>query len=231
MSTSIEGIEETSLRALAKLQQVLPNRLRRRVNALQTQVEPLRWGSAQAVVNSETLAVFSQACRDGEQVRFAYADREGAETRRLVDPYRLVLAGRRWYLVAWDVRREDWRTFRVDRTARPQLAGVRFTRRELPAADAASYVQQALSSFQASIEAVVVFEASVDEISSRLPHSLGKLEPISAKRSRLRMTGDNLDWMAFRLGLIGVDFTVESPQDLIDCLRVAGDRMTRAAVS
>jgi len=104
-STSIEGIEETSLRALAKLEQVLPNRLRRRVNALQTHVEPLRWETPHATVDPESLAVLSQACRDGEQVRFDYADKDGIETRRLVEPYRLVPAGHRWYLVAWDVRR------------------------------------------------------------------------------------------------------------------------------
>ena len=112
----IVGIEETSMRAVAKLEQMLPNRLRRRVSALQSAVESVRWGAPDALVETETLAVFSQACRDTEQVRFDYADKEGKESRRLVEPHKLVTVGQRWYLVAWDVRRDDWRTFRVDRT-------------------------------------------------------------------------------------------------------------------
>ena len=132
-STSIEGIEETALRAFAKLDQLLPSRLRKRVGALQSHVEPLYWRPPDATVDPESLAVFSMACRDREQVRFDYADKGGTQTRRLVEPFRLVPAGHRWYLVAWDVRRDDWRTFRLDRTSRPRLAGVRTTERELPA--------------------------------------------------------------------------------------------------
>ena len=142
---SVEGIEETSLRAFAKLDQILPSRLRKRVGALQSHVEPLHWRPPDAPVDPESLAVLSMACRDHEQVRFDYADKEGAETRRLVEPFRLVPAGQRWYLVAWDVRREDWRTFRVDRASRPRLAGVRTKERTLPAADAPTFVRQSIS--------------------------------------------------------------------------------------
>ena len=138
---SVDGIEDTAVRALAKLEHVLPDRLRRRVKAVHANVVPLRWGGADGPkVDAEALAVLAQACRDSEEVRFEYQARDGEETRRLVQPHQLVSAGRRWYLVAWDCRRRDWRTFRLDRLNDPQLAGARFTPRPLPAADAAQFV-------------------------------------------------------------------------------------------
>ncbi|CAN5514826.1 YafY family protein [soil metagenome] len=225
--TSIAGIEETSLRALGKLEQVLPNRLRRRVNAIQTQVETLRWGTPHAVVDPESLAVLSQACRDGEQVRFDYAARDGTETRRLVEPHRLVAAGHRWYLVAWDVRRDDWRTFRVDRATRHRLAGVRAPRRELPAVDAATFVRDRLSSWQSTYEAVVILHAPRHEIVG-LVHQSVTVEAVDDASCRLRMAADNIEWLALRLAMLGVDLTVESPPELLDHLHALGARMTRA---
>src|SRR5690349_1794909 len=129
---SIEGMEEISVRALAKLEQVLPDRLRRRVNAVHTNVSSMRWSSEQSTVDADALAVLALACRDNEQVRFDYTRRDGEAAARLVEPHNLVSAGRRWYLVAWDVRREDWRTFRLDRLTEPRLGGVRFRPRADP---------------------------------------------------------------------------------------------------
>ena len=114
-SASIDGMEDIALRALAKLEQVLPDRLRRRVLAVHTNVASLQWSDGGPVVDAEALAVLALACRDREQVRFDYRRRDGDDSSRLVDPYQLVSTGRRWYLVAWDVRRDDWRTFRLDR--------------------------------------------------------------------------------------------------------------------
>jgi predicted DNA-binding transcriptional regulator YafY len=229
-STSIAGIEETSLRALAKLEQVLPSRIRRRVNALQTQIEPLQWGTAHTLVDPETLAILSQACRDSEQLRFDYADRQGVESRRLVEPYRVVALGHRWYLIAWDVRRRDWRTFRVDRTARPRLAGMRVQRRELPAADAATFLQQALAASRPpSHEVVVTLHAPVAAVTAASPHRFGELEAVDGQTCRLRATADSIEWLAFRIVMLGVDFTVESPEELADYVRAAGARMTRAS--
>src|SRR5262249_41687388 len=115
------GIEEASGRALAELQQGLPDRPRRRVQPGDSHVSPLRWGGDGATVDAEALAVLALACRDNEQVRFDYRRRDGEETQRLVEPHQLVSAGRRWYLVGWDVRRTDWRTFRLDRLGTPRL--------------------------------------------------------------------------------------------------------------
>ncbi len=224
----VVGIEETSMRAVAKLEQMLPNRLRRRINALQSSVESLRWGSPDVQVETETLAVFAQACRDSEQVRFDYADKEGNESRRLVEPHKFVTVGHRWYLAAWDLRREDWRTFRVDRTSKPKLAGVRFKERELPAADAATYVANSLGASERRIETSVVLHVPLDEALRLVPQFAGTLKAVAEKRCRLRAAVDNLDWLAMRIALLDVDFTVESPIELQEIVRRFGGRMSRA---
>jgi predicted DNA-binding transcriptional regulator YafY len=226
----IVGIEETSLRAVAKLEQMLPNRLRRRVSALQSSVESVRWAAPDALVETETLAVFAQACRDTEQVRFDYADKERKESRRLVEPHKLVTVGQRWYLVAWDVRRDDWRTFRVDRTSKPRLAGVRARRRELPAADAATYVSNSLGASEARIEASVVLHVPVEVARVMVPDRVGTIERVDAQSCRLRVATDSLEWLAMRTVLLDIDFTVESPPELHEIVRRFGDRMA-AAVS
>src|SRR5947209_10790946 len=137
---SVAGIEEAAVRALVKLEQILPAHLRRRVGALGSATFTLP--VAGPTVDPQHLTVIAAACRDSECLRFAYRSRDGADSRRDVEPHSLVNHGRRWYLVAWDRRREDWRTFRIDRLARPVPAGVRFTPRKLPAKDAAAYVEQ-----------------------------------------------------------------------------------------
>ena len=135
---SVTGIEETSVRALVKLEQVLPTHLRRRVSALQSATTTLPAGGP--TVDPQALTAIAAACRDFECVRFAYRGRDGVASRREAEPHSLVNLGRRWYLVAWDRGRRDWRTFRVDRLSGPASTGVRFTPRDLPATDAASYV-------------------------------------------------------------------------------------------
>lgn len=226
---AIVGIEETSLRALAKLQQMLPNRLRRRVAALQAEVEPLRWGTPNELVEPESLALFSQACRDSEQVRFDYKDKQGAETQRLVEPHKLVTVGHRWYLVAWDVRRDDWRTFRVDRTSAPRLAGVRTKPRELPAPDAATFVAQSIGTRENSIAVSVLLHAPLAEAEAIVPEYLGAVESVNAKSTRLRGEVDRLEWFAMRVALLDVDFTVEEPPMLREVVRRVGDRLVASA--
>jgi predicted DNA-binding transcriptional regulator YafY len=227
----IVGIEETSMRAIAKLEQMLPDRLRRQVRALQSSTESLRWRSPDALVESETLAVFSRGCRDGEQVRFDYADKAGNESRRLVEPHKMVTVGHRWYLVAWDVRRDDWRTFRVDRTSNPRLAGVRTSPRELPAPDAATYVAASLNANEVRIDTSVRLHVPIDGARALVPAAVGELEPVDADTCRLRVGADNLDWLAMRLALLGVEFTVESPSELREVVGHLGARLARSATN
>jgi predicted DNA-binding transcriptional regulator YafY len=136
---SIEGIEESALRALAKLEQVLPVRLRRRINTLQSYTIPVPPSGNRPVpsVSADVLTAITAACRDRERLRFDYRSHDGTASRRDVEPYRLVNWGRRWYLVAWDTQRGDWRTYRVDRVEPRIPTGPRFAPRELPAEDLA----------------------------------------------------------------------------------------------
>lgn len=137
----IAGIEDTSVRALAKVEQALPDHLRRRVAALDHSVVSLqRSHNGDAVVDPESLSVLASACRTQEEVRFDYRRRDGDESRRLVEPHQLLSAGHLWYLVAWDLRRSDWRSFRLDRLSDVALAGGRFTSRDIPGGDAAAFL-------------------------------------------------------------------------------------------
>lgn len=136
---AIEGVDEASVRALAKLEQVLPSRLRHRVSVLQNATVPLARGDG-ATIDPQTLTVMAAAVTGQERLRFTYRAGDGAETKRLVEPYRLVSTGWRWYLVAYDLGREAWRTFRVDRVSEPFATGARFTPRELPTGDAAEFL-------------------------------------------------------------------------------------------
>ncbi|CAM5244901.1 hypothetical protein SVIOM74S_05514 [Streptomyces violarus] len=146
-------IEDTSIRALAKLEQVLPKRLRSRVNALQMYTVPMF--TVTPTVSPEHLASVAQACRDQQRLRFTYRKRDGETSSRLVEPYRLVHVNRKWYVLSWDMGRQDWRTFRVDRMESLLLTGVRFQQRELPAEDAAAYVAQSITSSLAGYRALV----------------------------------------------------------------------------
>jgi predicted DNA-binding transcriptional regulator YafY len=211
---SIEGIEETSVRALAKLDQVLPDRLRRRVAAVHSNVVSLRWGAgAGAMIDPEALAVLSQACRDREQARFDYQRADGEQSRRLVEPYQLVSAGRRWYLVAWDVRREDWRTFRLDRLTDARLAGGRFERRELPAEDAAAFVARSLGGRPRSFHAEVTVHGPADQVRPVTEWLGGTLEELDDHRCLVRLGGDRTDWLASNVATLAMDHRIEVTGD------------------
>jgi predicted DNA-binding transcriptional regulator YafY len=224
---SVTGIEETAIRALVKLEQVLPAHLRRRVAALgSTTIAPPLAGPT---VDPQHLTVIAAACRDGECVRFAYRSRDGTNSRRLVEPHTLVNRGRRWYLVAWDRDRTDWRTFRLDRLARPASTGVRFAGRELPAPDAAAYVEQSIAGAPNRFEARVTLHVRADQIARRVPPHWGTIEPIDAHSCEYRTGDDHLPWLALRIAMLGVDFDVHEPPELAEHVRALADRLRRAA--
>ena len=228
---SIEGIEETSVRALAKLEQVLPDRLRRRVNAVHTNVSSMRWGGDQATVDADALAVLALACRDNEQVRFEYTRRDGEAAARLVEPRNLVSAGRRWYLVAWDVRREDWRTFRLDRLTEPRLGGVRFRPRALPTEDAASFVSASISAMPVPFEATVVASGPAGEVRALIRYADARVDAIDDASCRVHIRSESRPWLTTVVALLATEYdvAVEEPADLLADVRRVGARLRSAA--
>ncbi len=223
---SVAGIEETSVRALAKLEQVLPSRLRRRVNALQAHTVALPTRGAQ--VDASTLTAIAGACRDHQRLRFGYAGREGP-TKRHVEPLGLAHTGRRWYLVAWDVDKADWRTFRVDRIEEEPTPGARFTPREPPADDLASYVSRQLSVAPYQHEARLVMHAPYDVVAARTSYTSVHLERIDDERTLLTVGTPSLEEVGPWIALIGVDFEVQGPEELKQHLRANAERLLRAA--
>ncbi|HCT80309.1 MAG TPA: DNA-binding transcriptional regulator [Micromonosporaceae bacterium] len=224
--SSVEGLGETALRALVKLEQVLPVRLRHRVNSMQiSTVRTPGWGET---VDAEVLTTIGAACRDHQRLRFDYRGHSGSESLRMAEPHHLVMWGRRWYLVAWDVERNDWRTFRVDRMRPWTPAGPRFTPRELPDGDAATFVAQRVAQrwpYQATIRLHVSADSPVAQDSA----SYGRIEPIDDNSCLLHLGADNPHGLAFLLGALEVDFEVENAPELAEQLiRVAG-RFRRAA--
>jgi predicted DNA-binding transcriptional regulator YafY len=224
---SVTGIEETALRALVKLEQVLPAHLRRRVRALGSATVALPVEGP--TVDPEHLAVIAAACRDSERLRFAYRSREGVDSSREVEPYSLVNSGRRWYLVAWDCNREDWRTFRLDRLSRPSSGGARFRPRPLPTPDPAAFVEQRLAGVPHRYEARVTLLAPADQIAGRVPAHWGTIEEKDARSCEFRTGDDDLGWLALRIAMLGVDFEVHEPPELAEHLRSLAGRLRRAA--
>jgi predicted DNA-binding transcriptional regulator YafY len=225
----VTGIEETAVRALVKLEQVLPAHLRRRVAALgAATIAPPVGGPT---VDPQQLTAIAAACRDSECLRFGYRSRDGAESRREVEPHSLVNLGRRWYLVAWDRGREDWRTFRVDRLGRPASTGVRFMPRRLPAKDAAAYVEQSIAGAPSRFEARITLRVPADEITSRIPAHWGAIEPLDAGTCEYRTADDDLGWLALRVAMLGVDFEVHEPPELVEHLRALALRLRRASAA
>ncbi|TDU77702.1 putative DNA-binding transcriptional regulator YafY [Streptomyces sp. KS 21] len=219
---AIEGVEEASVRALAKLEQVLPGRLRRRVGALQSATIAVTRGDG-ASVDPRTLTTMASAVAGPERLRFAYRARDGADSRRLVEPYRLVSTGSRWYLVAYDLDREDWRTFRVDRVAEPFATGARFTPRELPM-EAAEFVRRGLRGGE-----TYAVEVSFAGPAEALPGWLRAEAESEGAGCRVRFpSADSPEWVAARLALVGIPFTVHAPDVLAAAARALAARLTSA---
>ncbi len=188
---TVTGIEETSVRALAKLEQVLPERLRYRVNALHTSTVTVP--RAGPKVDAERLSTLAAVCRDHEQLRFSYTDHAGEETLRKAEPHRLAHANGRWYLVAYDLDRQDWRLFRVDRLAPKVPPGPRFVPRDPPGGDLAGYVAAKLGTALWRFRATVRVRAGVEELtavclrastSSRWPRTAPAWWPSARTRQR-----------------------------------------------
>lgn len=224
---SVSGIEETSVRALVKLEQVLPAHLRRRVAALGSATISVPF--AGPTVEPQHLTLIATACRDRECVRFAYQSRDGSDSRRLVEPHALVNLGSRWYLVAWDRGREDWRTFRLDRLSRPSAAGSRFVPRTLPAKNPAVYVEQRIAAAPNRYEARVTLHAAAEEVISRSPFHWGTITPLDSRSCEYRTGDDQLRRLAMRIAMLGVEFELHEPPELAEHLQALAERLWRGA--
>ncbi|WP_338757973.1 YafY family protein [Nocardia vulneris] len=226
---SVEGIEESAARALVKLQQVLPSRLRGRVDAIDTATVSLGGPAAGPRVEPETLVALAGAARDGERIRFRYRDKADQESKRFTEPHSLVSAGRRWYLVAWDIEREDWRTFRVDRIDAPFRTGMRCVPKELPATDAAAFVTEQLARSRPARRVVLLVHAGAAELADTFRVRPDEVEPIDARTCLIRTAADSLEWTALRIAHLGLDFEVREPPEMRQLLRDLGAKLARAA--
>ena len=228
----VEGIAESSVRALAKVVQVMPARLRRRVQALGAMTVPTSFQGAAATpaVDPDVLTTMALACRDTERIRFSYTAANGQRTDRHVEPHRLVQLGRRWYLAGYDLDRNGWRSYRLDRLAGPATTGARFRPRELPAdaADAAAFVRAGIHSVRSGYDIEVIVEAPAEVVSERIGRWV-TVSPVDAVRCRIQMTADALEWPIMGLGLVDAEFQVISPPELADQVRDWGARFSRAA--
>ena len=227
---SVAGLEETSLRALTKLQQMLPSRLRHKITAFHATTVPLTGpGSSPDTVDPELLTAIAAACRDQRRLRLNYAGRDGV-TARSVEPHRLVHTPRRWYLLAWDTDRGDWRTFRLDRIQGPvSLPGARFTPRKPPADDVAAYVSQSISSAPYRYQARILLHAPVEVVAQRSSPAAGRLEAVDQHTCILHTGSNSLDELALFIALKGFDFQVLEPPELIPVLRALSGRLGQAA--
>jgi predicted DNA-binding transcriptional regulator YafY len=225
-SSSIAGIEETSVRALVKLQQVLPSRLRRKVSAFQSSALPMP--SRGPRVDPDVLTVIAGACRDSETLRFDYRSHSGTASRRSVEPYRLVSDRQRWYLVAWDTGRDAWRTFRVDRIEPRTPAGPRFTPRALPPdREIAAQVARGIGEATWRYRARVIVHAPAAHVRGRMPIPV-EVEPLGEDRCAFEPGSDHPEMLALYLGLLGADFTIVDSPELIAALRRLTGRYQRA---
>ncbi|MDR3032900.1 MAG: WYL domain-containing protein, partial [Kitasatospora sp.] len=181
-------------------------------------------------IDPAVLTTLATASAAREKLRFGYRAADGAETKRLVEPHGLVSAGHRWYFLAFDEVRADWRIFRVDRIAKPFMTGVRVAPRELPAADPAAYVSARMQSHAPQpIRVDVTLRAPYREVAPRLGDAASDLSRVDDATCRLRTEAGSMDWVAFRLASLGCEFEVHEPEALTEYLRELGTRLLRAA--
>jgi len=225
--SGIAGVDEASVRALAKIVQVMPPKLRRRVDALRTTTLSTTFGPG-PTADAGILTALAQACRDEERIEFAYVARDGQASKRTVEPHRLVSIERRWYLVAYDLTRFDWRSFRLDRIAEPRPTGTRFRPRSLPAEDAAEYVRESLHTVSES----VVVEAVIDAPHDRVLERLGRwatVDDLGDGTSAVHITADSAEWALFGLAAVDAPFRILGPEDAVVAAADWGERFTRSA--
>ena len=224
---SVLGSEEASLRALAKLDQVLPSRLRHRIATLHGAVVTVpRHGPA---IDPAVLLTLATACRATERLRFDYETHSGTASRRTVEPARLALRAGRWYLLAFDLERDDWRTFRVDRISPRLPTGPRFRPRPLPAEGAVDHVDRGVAAAPWGFRARIVILAPAAVVAARLPRSAGEVTPIDNATCALETGSDDPAALLRYLSMLDLDFSVADSPELVTEARRLAERYQRAA--
>jgi predicted DNA-binding transcriptional regulator YafY len=221
------GMEESGLRALAKLEQVMPARLRRRARGLHSAFAPLR--VAGPPIDADRLSTLANACRDEVCVTFNYTTKDGRSDRRNGEPHALVSTGSRWYLVCWDRRRSDWRTFRVDRIEGRITTGTRFLPRPIPGGDAAAFVSRSVSTTQYAIQARLILHAPIERMKQYISPLTGQLARLDDARCLLECGAHSAEWIAIHLAAFDVEFEVLKPPELGAQLREMAARLLRSA--
>jgi predicted DNA-binding transcriptional regulator YafY len=230
---------EAAARTLAKLSQVMPARLRRRAEAVAAMTESASWNPAQAgqtdAIDPDVLAGTALACRDSERIRFGYVAASGERTERHAEPHRLVVLDRRWYLVAYDLNRNDWRSFRLDRVAgAPHPTGAHFRPRALPADDAADFVRKNITAADRAAASAMQVEAVVESPAAAVRQRVGRWGTVTEDgpgRCRLSMNTPDTDWPLIALALTGADFRILAPPELAEKVVTWGARFSRAGAS
>ncbi|MFB6610479.1 helix-turn-helix transcriptional regulator [Agromyces sp. NPDC056379] len=227
-ATGIAGVEESSTRALTKLEQVLPSRLRPTVEALATVIEHAPENNdtdaPDPEVDHAVLTAIASAIRGVEWIRFDYQGEA-----RLVEPYRLLSWARRWYLVGRDPSSEEWGTFRADWIEPRMPTRRRFEPAALPGGDYTAFAMRSIAESGWKVHARLRIAAPADAVLARIHHAVGVVEAVSDSESVLVTGADSLDTIAAYIGMLGMDFTVESPDELRSLLLTYSERYARAA--
>jgi predicted DNA-binding transcriptional regulator YafY len=221
----LRGSQEAAARAAAAIDQVMPPRLRRRVEALTAATVPLV--PSEPSIEPNDLALLALSCQQGERLRFQYRDGAGLDSRRHVEPYRLVSTGRLWYLVAHDVDKAEWRSFRVDRMDGVQPTGARSRPADPP--DAARFVSEGISSGPYRWRARVLLDAPAAVVAARVPSTVAVAEAIGERRCLLTSGSDSLDSIVLHLALLAIPFTPLEPPELRHRCAVLAERLRAAA--
>ena len=222
---AVAGLDEAALRALTKLTRVLPSRLRHRVHILSSSTTVLAHSAAP--IDTDVLTGLAAAVANHERLRMDYVTRDDRSQPRHVEPVRLVASGRRWYLIAFDLDRADWRTFRVDRIAHPRPTGGRSIHREVPDGDVDAHLARERAELAPTYRAHATLHLPETDARAQLADQLvdGTLTAIDTDRCHWTSPPDTLDWLTLNLLRLGCPFQVHGPPQLVTHLRGAAARI------
>jgi predicted DNA-binding transcriptional regulator YafY len=224
---TVAGVGESALRALSKLDQVMPSRLRSQVAAVHDATVTLTSPSSEEAVEPDVLMSLARACRDREHVSSGYVDIRGNATQRRLEPYQLVTTGRRWYLLAYDRDKQDWRSLRLDRMADVRALGSTFVKRDAP--EAATYVQKSISSSPYRYVARVRYDASEEAVARHFSPASVSIEADGPDACIVTAGADDPERMVFYFATVGYDFEVLEPPEVARAVEAVADRLHRAA--